>query len=62
MWPLVDDVEVPAVDAPGLQRLDDVGAVLLAAVVRADRRRRFGFSQLGKSVSNQLRPSVQTRR
>ena len=39
MCPLVDDVEMPAIDAPGFQPLDDVRAVFLAAVLRADHRR-----------------------
>ena len=57
---VVDNIKVAAIDAPCLQGLDNPGAMFFAALLGVILG--GSLSQLGKSVSNQLRPSVQTRR
>ena len=56
---VVLDVEVAAIDAAGLQRLEDVAGMLVRALA-PDRSARPACSRnCGKSVSNQLRFSVE---
>ena len=56
---VVADVEMAAIDAAGLQRLDDVAGVLGGALVLARAAWSASSLNFGKSVSNQLRRSVE---